>query len=313
MDKRILVLTNSTDDEHTTSVIHQLQKLGANPFRMDTDRILKGESEIVFLADKSTLGFTIKNESGELNSLDVDAVWYRRPNTYKVAVSDPIQKNFADREYRSFLDGLWYTLPNAFWLNDPHSLERARKKLLQLHIARQLGLTIPNTIVTNSPQDVRKFYQANNGRVIFKTIDQCFLDYGDKAFTVPTAEVTDELLGKLDMIRVLPSMFQERIEKRADVRATVVGSQFFVVKIFPKKPDEYILDWRPPAVFEKLIHEPIELPEHITQKCFRMMDELGLLYGAFDFGILENGEYVFFEVNPNGQWYLFFISAIIFL
>jgi beta-lactam-binding protein with PASTA domain len=33
-----------------------------------------------------------------------------------------------------------------------------------------------------------------------------------------------------------------------------------------------------------------------------MMDRLGLAYGAFDLRRREDGEHVFLEVNPGGQW-----------
>lgn len=32
------------------------------------------------------------------------------------------------------------------------------------------------------------------------------------------------------------------------------------------------------------------------------MTKLGLVFGALDFIIKPNGEYIFLEVNPNGQW-----------
>jgi D-alanine-D-alanine ligase-like ATP-grasp enzyme len=34
-----------------------------------------------------------------------------------------------------------------------------------------------------------------------------------------------------------------------------------------------------------------------------VLDLLGLRYGAFDLVYTPDGEYVFLEVNPNGQWY----------
>ena len=29
---------------------------------------------------------------------------------------------------------------------------------------------------------------------------------------------------------------------------------------------------------------------------------MGLTWGAFDFGVTDDGDWVFFECNPNGQW-----------
>lgn len=33
-----------------------------------------------------------------------------------------------------------------------------------------------------------------------------------------------------------------------------------------------------------------------------LVQKLGLLYGAIDLALLEDDSYVFFEINPNGQW-----------
>jgi glutathione synthase/RimK-type ligase-like ATP-grasp enzyme len=37
------------------------------------------------------------------------------------------------------------------------------------------------------------------------------------------------------------------------------------------------------------------------------MDRLGLVYGAIDMRLTPEGEYVFLEINPTGQW--LFIEA----
>jgi hypothetical protein len=34
----------------------------------------------------------------------------------------------------------------------------------------------------------------------------------------------------------------------------------------------------------------------------RLMRRLGLVYGAIDLRVRPDGEHVFFEVNPSGQW-----------
>ncbi len=39
------------------------------------------------------------------------------------------------------------------------------------------------------------------------------------------------------------------------------------------------------------------------------MDELGLFFGALDFAVTPGGRWVFFEVNPNGQWHWLAVKA----
>ena len=40
-----------------------------------------------------------------------------------------------------------------------------------------------------------------------------------------------------------------------------------------------------------------------------LMDELGLFFGALDFAVTPEGRWVFFEVNPNGQWHWLAVKA----
>lgn len=45
-----------------------------------------------------------------------------------------------------------------------------------------------------------------------------------------------------------------------------------------------------------------ELPGHIEEKIDEMMRLLGLQFGAIDMILQPDGEYVFLEVNPQGEW-----------
>lgn len=48
---------------------------------------------------------------------------------------------------------------------------------------------------------------------------------------------------------------------------------------------------------------PHKLPKKIEDLCLRLVSELGLVYGAIDLILTPSDEYVFLEINPNGQWY----------
>jgi len=72
----------------------------------------------------------------------------------------------------------------------------------------------------------------------------------------------------------------------------------------------------PPATRHTNNHQPVtgqpldsdapctrhELPDDVGDALLRLMDELGLVFGTVDFKVAENGEHVFLEVNPQGQF-----------
>ena len=49
-------------------------------------------------------------------------------------------------------------------------------------------------------------------------------------------------------------------------------------------------------------HKTHRLPGDVEALLLRLMDELNLQYGTIDMKVRENGEYVFLEINPQGQF-----------
>lgn len=90
-------------------------------------------------------------------------------------------------------------------------------------------------------------------------------------------------------------MFQAQVDKVADIRVTVVGKRVFAVRI-----DSDLLDWR--ADYTSHIYTLITCPPAVEQRIHRYMECFKLLFGAFDFALTVEGEWVFLECNPNGQW-----------
>lgn len=89
------------------------------------------------------------------------------------------------------------------------------------------------------------------------------------------------------------------VKKSEDIRVTVVGDKVFSASIKCDNPD--IVDWRK---LENcgMLFEYTELPEKIKYLCIQLTKEFKLEFGAIDLAIDDNGEYIFFEINPNGQW-----------
>ena len=62
-------------------------------------------------------------------------------------------------------------------------------------------------------------------------------------------------------------------------------------------------DWRKHQQDEKAVQFVIEPgPRGIEKKCIKFVKACGLKYGAFDFVERPDGEIVFLEMNPNGQY-----------
>ena len=200
MNDVILILTNSKDGQHTDVVISKLRQKDQRVFQFDADIFADGELQLNFCTSKDLFGFEITGADGMVSSTDIKSVWYRRPNSLHLKLKDPVQRTYAEEEIKNLLEGLWMSMPDAFWLNNPIYLNAARKKVYQLFLAKKSGFRIPKTIITNHPERVREFFNECGGRIIFKAIQGELLDYGEKSFSIPTTLVTNRHLENLDLV-----------------------------------------------------------------------------------------------------------------
>ena len=60
-------------------------------------------------------------------------------------------------------------------------------------------------------------------------------------------------------------------------------------------------DWRR-ASPSSLCFRSYKLPRSVSDKCVRLVANLGLTFGAIDMVKTPDGDYMFLELNPNGQW-----------
>jgi glutathione synthase/RimK-type ligase-like ATP-grasp enzyme len=81
----------------------------------------------------------------------------------------------------------------------------------------------------------------------------------------------------------------------------VIGKRVFAVAIDSQSQKEARHDWRRSEV-QQLPHSPFTLPVDIESKCVDLVEALGLAFGAIDLVLTPEGEFVFLEINPNGQW-----------
>jgi glutathione synthase/RimK-type ligase-like ATP-grasp enzyme len=179
----------------------------------------------------------------------------------------------------------------ALWVNNIIRDAAASHKPWQLHVAKQCGLRVPETLITNNPQHVRQFWELHGGEVIYKPFIQTFHSWRE------TRKLKREELAQLDSVRLAPVIFQRLVPGRADLRITIIGDSVMPAAVDLTKV-EYQLDVR----LNQQAYEPHELPADVRTKLLQFMRRVELEYGAIDMRLTPEGEYVFFEVNPAGQF-----------
>lgn len=234
----------------------------------------------------------------DIDLTTVRSVWYRHPSPSALPDSlNAEERRFADAEIRSALAGL-FQLFDWFWVNHPDRVRVAGSKILQLRRARELGFEIPATLVTNDPRKVREFFGAQRD-IVYKPFTSAFFSDGEKfCYTTP---ITRKNISHVDLIRNAPGIFQKKIEKRVELRITVIGRRVFAVEIHSQRVELAKDDWRAGPV-EDLVHVPHKLSPDIEERCLAYVDSFGLVYGAIDMIVTPENEYIFLENNPSGQF-----------
>jgi hypothetical protein len=226
------------------------------------------------------------------------SVWFRRftlpvlPGT--MSASD---KTVAEREIEGFLRGVTMMIaPQAFWANPPTTQRTAALKAPQLVAARSVGLTIPNTLFSNDMEQVRAFVKAASGPVIYKPFYPAVWTAGSKSHNAVTALMELEQLADPESLRLCPGIFQEFVAKAFELRVTIFGRTCIAARIF----NQDAVDWR--VGQHTMSIEPFQLPNAIEAKLLALMDALGLVMGSLDMIVTPDGEYVFLEINEQGQF-----------
>ncbi|TYC58607.1 hypothetical protein FMN50_09160 [Rhodobacterales bacterium] len=233
--------------------------------------------------------------SGRRIDLDkVGAVWNRRIRTFRIdpAIADETSRMFAHSETSEAVQGFWYAM-SCYWMNPPSADEMALRKVTQHRVARKLGLRIPETLVTNDPLEARTFLEQHAATGVVRKAFRNVMQAPRETLKVGAAE-----LAQIDSVRYAPVIFQEYIPLALDIRVTVVDGEMFATSF--RSEAKYEVDYRPGVGTAEV--QAYSLPDDVAEKLRKLMDWFGLRFGAVDFRLTPDGEHVFFEVNPAGEF-----------
>ena len=238
----------------------------------------------------------------ELSGGGIDVVWYRRAVAPALPKGmHPGDRPVAQRECEDFVAGLWRLVaPGAFWVNPLEGRTRADLKLVQLREAQRAGLAIPRTLASNDPRRIRAFLEELGGPAIYKGFNPQHWRDGDDVAVLFTSEVSPAKLPPDEVLRLTPGIFQPRLAKAHELRVTVMGERMVTARLASQTQAATRLDWRTRSV--GLGIEPDALPAPVEAGVRALMRELGLVFGCLDFVVTPEGEHVFLEVNPMGQF-----------
>ena len=127
------------------------------------------------------------------------------------------------------------------------------------------------------------------------------MEYENLGRMIYTSPISINHLDMVDSVRATPCLFQERIQKEFEVRSTVVGSKAFSAAIYSQEYPGSREDWRNnPDLY--VWFEPYDLPPSTKESIVSLVSDPGLVFGAIDLIVTPDGDHVFLEINPTGQF-----------
>lgn len=242
--------------------------------------------------------------NGEISSEPFDVIWWRRPRKPHVPREEVHREDytFVARENYYFHESFTHCIgPNAWWVNRKEAANRANLKLLQLKVARECGFNLPQTLCSNDPTRIREFISQSTKTFIYKPLCSYFWHEEKVTKGLYTTKIEPSQLPCQEILRLTPGIYQEEIKKQYELRVTCFGDYVVAAKINSQTNKHGSTDWRLIPT-EQLEVEPYQLPNQVVRRLRLFMQQLGIVFGAFDFIVTPDNQYIFLEVNEQGQF-----------
>lgn len=295
-DKNIILIVGQLPDPHIDKVINILEDIGERCFlfqRYNRQNYinLKIDSEIYevdFLAD------------ARVSFRDIKSVWWRvKPylSSEFTGGTGSFINNFVSREWMRCINSLSFFIPDAKWVNPLAQHNFISYKPYQLKLAKECGLKIPKTIISNDAEEIYSFFKEDQD-IIYKTLSSFI---SPPQYIIFTSKIDkNKLIKEKEAISAAPGIFQKKIEKKYELRVFLIENKSFVVRIDSQSSSLTSLDWRKSQMRD--MYSIDKLSSQTSQALYKFHKKANLSYAAYDFILDKKENEIFLECNPGGQW-----------
>lgn len=277
-------------DAHALAVHASLERRGVECHIIETDDISGGRAITVSVGGGEARA-TVRSALGkDLDLQTISLCWWRRLGAYQIRqndIRDDEVRSIANSAARETILGAFIAVFRGKYIDHPWNIAAAENKILQLATARNAGLAIPSSIISNDADLVRLSEGALGPEAIAKNIGR-----PSKRLIKVHRHVLTELYAP--EIHYIPTIFQEYVPGSNHLRILVLGDQIVTSQL-----EATDVDWRHDEIQSAKI---ISLPNSVNKRILRFMRALGLRMGVLDMKQKPCGGIIFLEVNPQGQF-----------
>lgn len=288
----ILIFT-SINDLATNNIISELIKLDKKFIRINDET----KVELIFDLEKIELT-TIKIKEYKLRFLEISSIWVRKGNFFNnliMSSTNSYISKFLNKELEIFLDFFEFIFKGKFKLSKPQ--QRNFNKLIFLLKAKQFGLKIPNSVISNSKKHLESYIESLS-KIITKPLSDIINPKSDVSML--TKIVNKDKLKDLPNL-FFPSLFQKKIESIYEIRTVFLLGKTYSAIIFPQYKNENEPDFRGSPNLDIGLTSFI-LPEQINKSVCDFMEAIHVEFCSLDILVDKNNEYFIVDLNPFGQF-----------
>lgn len=295
MDNPILLITTEISS-HANALEYELRGLNANYSRINTDSINKKNWPSLKFNNKCKWVEFLDSNNTLRNLYDFKAIWheeiYPNPELFK----DIPYGQWSFLETKKAME--WLLLSSETpTINSLESIISGSNKINQLRRASELGMKIPDTLISSNYISMKNFVVD---KAVYKPISRPTPEsIGDNKIIL-TSIVDDSDLSEESTSAKL-SLLQRYVKKRLEIRTYVIADNVMSVEIHNQKSKISNIDWRNYDI-ANTPHYIHSLPNEIADACKKLTHSFNLKFSAIDMILTPENEYYFLELNPQGLW-----------
>ncbi len=268
----MIVLFSYEGDKSTNHLIDWLEYYNCKYIRINL--LNEDFRNIKLFMSNDSLTIELHLLSGEMINIAqcdyfyVRGVGFNKPKLENTTnLPDKIFHHYIDEEFNA-LTKFFYSEVNkksvGCFYTDSH------RKLQQLSYAKQTGLSICNTLITNSRNDITNYYGIT--KTITKAIE-------DNIGTEHNNKLIVQRVQRIDNNNVedsfFPSLFQNEIDKEYELRVFYLEGKCYSIR-FNSSSDN--IDMR--DNYDVSDYEPYKLPNFIEEQIIKFMNKMQLISGS---------------------------------
>lgn len=225
----------------------------------------------------------------EINEVRIDfskigAVWFYRwgaPNNHGVLNLHENFKNQFDnidkhlRSIKEIINGLFFIeLQGKYFLSERET--SSLNKLRTLKIAQDYGLKIPDTLFTNSINEIKSFKHKLQDIIVKPSSELMQFVIDNNLFSSLTSLINENDINELSSNYefIYPTLVQSKIEKKFEIRIFYIDEVFYSMAIFSQGDDKTKIDFRNYNEDMPNRNVPFKLPKEIEKNYYYWLKEL---------------------------------------